>query len=115
KRRNEALLFEGKDFSLFNENIAEIGDLERRLGRMSNPSPTIRDLRCFICGVKSAMSFLLFIKDVFLVRKPDSGIKTSCFIFYSRLAEFIEQFEKNYKITGNEVIPGPQCPEDELI
>lgn len=108
ERRNEASFFEGKDLTKLSEKLADIGDIERRLGRLNNPNPLLKDLKNLVESLKNTSDALGCLSEQFLSEPSKLGRATK--EQKSMLDEMLERFERAYEI-NNETI----CSKNEEI
>lgn len=121
-------------------NLSNLGDFERFVGKLSTGTPSFKDLKNFNEGLrKIEISFILlfdYLKAIHIelinhgkqnanLNNEISSLNTSIKIsiledqiklaedFKTKITDIISNFDKTYKILGNEIIPGNE--NDELF
>lgn len=116
-RQQCASLFEAADTAALISMLRSIGDAERKLGRLDNANPSLKDLTALLCSLQRCVHFLLEL-DAFLGTGHTSGSDSSTLTARTAHAhrqsieQFFDDFNSHYKIEADEILP---CNEDDEL
>ncbi|KAI4290936.1 DNA mismatch repair protein MSH6 [Pancytospora philotis] len=104
ERRAHAALFEGAALDGLKERLASIGDLERRVARLSNSNPRFKDLTACLMGLARCADFLSYMADS--IAADSTGFASGARTHAAGLQDLLGDFYKAFQIGEDEVRPG---------